>query len=126
MLENDSFPGLLVDFISLAAGFGEIFGRRFMAIAQQNHRLVIRIGTFIKFMGRDADNLPLSKLVGFVAPLHDAFASQHVVGPVRGMIVHSLHVSGWEEENPGVEIFSAKKILATLAFLTFLSHFQHI
>src|SRR5215510_15701611 len=71
MLIDDPLTGLLIYFVSLTAGFGQIFRRGFVAVAEQNHRLVKWIGTFVKFVGRDADNLALFKLMGFVAPLHD-------------------------------------------------------
>src|SRR5262245_8414684 len=126
MLIDDPLTGLLIYFVSLTAGFGQIFRRGFVAVAEQNHRLVKWIGTFVKFVGRDADNLALFKLMGFVAPLHDAFAGEHIISSVRRMIMHYLYFPRRKEENPGVEVFTAKNILAPLAWLTVLGHFHNV
>jgi hypothetical protein len=42
------------------------------------------------------------------------------------MVVHSLHVAGWKNQDPSIEILPAVKIHATLAFFSFLCHLENV
>ena len=58
MLVNDPLAGLFIDFVPLTAGLGHIFRGRLVAVAQENHRLIVRIRSFVILVGRNAYNLP--------------------------------------------------------------------
>ena len=60
MLVDDAFAGFFIDFVSLPASFRDIFRRCLVAVAQEDHRLVMGIRPFVELVGRDADNLPLA------------------------------------------------------------------
>src|ERR1043165_6472264 len=62
VLKDDPFAGLFVDRVALSPGFGQVFHRGFVAVAEKNHRLVVRIGAFVVFVRRDADDLSLTQL----------------------------------------------------------------
>src|SRR5688572_14107353 len=100
VLINNSLAGLVIDFVALAAGLGNIRRRCFVTVAQENHRLIVRVGSFIVFVGGYADDLTRRKLMRFFEPLHYAAAAEDVISSIRWMIVHSLHISWREIEDP--------------------------
>src|SRR5688572_18509959 len=96
VLINYSLAGLVIDFVALAAGLGNILRRCFVTVAQENHRLIVRVGSLIVFVGGYADDLTRRKLMRFFEPLHHAAAAEDVISSIRWMIVHPLYIS-WRE-----------------------------
>src|SRR5262249_62127717 len=47
VLIDNSFAGLFIDFVSLTASLGQVFRRRLVAGAYQNHRLGVGVPSFL-------------------------------------------------------------------------------
>jgi hypothetical protein len=59
VLIDDALAGFLIDLVALPSGLRDIFRCRLVAVAEKNHRLIVRVRSLVVLMRWDADNLPL-------------------------------------------------------------------